>query len=43
MFINKAKTTSGLHLEDDSEGLFHSIATITNRYKDVVSREHIGF
>jgi hypothetical protein len=43
MFINKVKETSNLHLEGDFEGLFHTIATITNKYKDIVSSEHIRF
>lgn len=43
MFINKAKETFDLHLEGDFEGLFHTIATITNKYKDIVWREHTRF
>jgi len=43
MFINKVKETYDLHLEGDFESLFHTITIITNKYRDIVSREHIRF
>jgi hypothetical protein len=40
MFINNDKKTFDLHLKGDSKGLFHTIATITNKYKGIESREY---
>jgi hypothetical protein len=39
---NKVETTFNLHSKSNYEGLFHT-STITDTYKDIVSRELVGF
>ncbi len=42
LMFNWVETTSNLHSKGDYEGLFHT-STIADTYKDIVSRELIGF
>ncbi len=42
LMLNKVETTSNIHSKGDSEGLFHT-STIADAYKDIVSKELIGF
>jgi hypothetical protein len=41
--FEKAKTTFNFHLEGDSKGLFHPTSTTTYIFKDIVSKEVVGF
>jgi hypothetical protein len=44
LMLNEVKTTSHVHLESDYKGLFHTITiTTTNTYRDIVSKELVGF
>jgi len=43
LMSNRVETTSNLHSKGDFEGLFHTTSTIANTYKDIVSRELVGF
>jgi hypothetical protein len=40
---DKVETTFDLHLERDYEGLFHTTSTTIDTYKDIVSRDLVGF
>jgi len=43
LMLNRVETTSNLHSKSDSKGLFHTTSTIVDTYKDIVSRELVGF
>jgi hypothetical protein len=43
LMFDKVEKASNLHSQVDFEGLFHTIATTTNTYMDIVSRELLGF
>ncbi len=40
---DRVETTCNLHSQVDFEGLFHTTTTITYTYKDIMSRELVGF
>jgi hypothetical protein len=43
LIFNKAETTFDYHSQVDSKVLFQTIMTIANTYKDIVSKELVGF
>ncbi len=43
LMFEKVKTTFNFHLESDSKGLFHPTSITTNIFKDIVSKEVVGF
>jgi hypothetical protein len=43
LMLDKVETTCNLRSQVDFEGLFHTITTITYTYRDIMSRELVGF
>jgi hypothetical protein len=43
LMFERAKTTFNFHSEGDSKGLFHPTSTTTDIFKDIVSKEVVGF
>jgi hypothetical protein len=43
LMLDKVETTCNLHSQVDFEGLFHTTTTITYTYRDIMSREIVGF
>jgi hypothetical protein len=43
LMFERVKTTFNFHLEGDSKSLFHTTLTTIDTFKDIVSRELVGF